>query len=157
MSCTTQPAPPPRSTTLCTNWQVAPRLGVFEQLKQQVQDGGRKSKKHLLCLKLLIDWRAQTLKSYLSSGLDSLPNAEEADDPDHQQTQRQVPFHRTQVVDAGADGQHVISATAKKARGGQGRTAGPDRVQNPPGTGLDRRSTERFRVIEDSCWVFFCK
>lgn len=42
--------------------------------------------------------------SYLSGGLDSLPYAEEADDPDDQQTQGQVPFHWTQVVYAGADG-----------------------------------------------------
>lgn len=53
-------------------------------------------------------------ESYLSRRLDSLPDTEEADDPDEQQTQGEVPLHRTQVVDPGADGEHVISATKRK-------------------------------------------
>lgn len=47
--------------------------------------------------------------SYLSGGLDPLPDAEEADDPDQQQTQSQVPFDGADVIDTLADSQYVIS------------------------------------------------
>lgn len=49
--------------------------------------------------------------SYLSGGLDPLPDAEEADDPDQQQTQSQVPFNGADVIDTLANSQYVISTT----------------------------------------------
>lgn len=49
--------------------------------------------------------------SYLSGGLDPLPDAEEADDPNQQQTQSQVPFNGADVIDTFANSQYIISTT----------------------------------------------
>lgn len=48
--------------------------------------------------------------THFPRGLDSLPDAEEADDPHCQETQGQVPLQGPDVLDPGGDAQHVASA-----------------------------------------------
>lgn len=47
--------------------------------------------------------------THFPRGLDSLPDAEEADDPHCQETQGQVPLQGPDVLDPGGDAQHVAS------------------------------------------------
>lgn len=56
------------------------------------------------------------LGTHLPSGLDPLPDAEEADDPHGKETQGQVPLQGPDVLDPGGDAQHVASAASKEMR-----------------------------------------
>lgn len=49
-------------------------------------------------------------KTYFPSGLDSLPDAKEADNPHCQKTQRQVPLQGPNVLDPRGDAEDVASA-----------------------------------------------
>lgn len=67
--------------------------------------------------------------SYLSGGLDPLPDAEEADDPDQQQTQSQVPFNGADVIDTLANSQYVISTTKQNKIQCKEKIKSPEKVQ----------------------------
>ncbi len=79
-----------------------------ETLKLQSQQHNTTS----LNYKNRTEWKKN--RFYLASGLDSLPDAEKADDPDEQQTQSQVPFDWTYVLYATADTQNIVSATQQQ-------------------------------------------
>lgn len=51
-----------------------------------------------------------SLSTHFPSGLDSLPDAEEADNPHCQETQGQVPLQGPDVLDPRGDAQNVASA-----------------------------------------------
>ena len=57
---------------------------------------------------------ACSLVGYLSSGLDALPDAEEADDPHGQQTESQVPLDGPQIVNTAGDGQHITPGRGER-------------------------------------------
>lgn len=67
--------------------------------------------------------------SYLSGGLDPLPDAEEADDPDQQQTQSQVPFNGADVINTLANSQYVISTTKQNKIQCKKKIRSPEKVQ----------------------------
>lgn len=79
--------------------------------------------------------------SHLAGGLHSLPDAEEADDPDEQQTQSQVPLHGADVLDAAGDAQHVVSAE----REGELRSIPADQPDQSQTKGPPNRPPDRPR------------
>lgn len=56
------------------------------------------------------------LSTHFPSGLDSLPDAEEADNPHCQETQGQVPLQGPYVLDPSGDAQDVASAEDTDAK-----------------------------------------
>lgn len=68
--------------------------------------------------------------THFPRGLDSLPDAEEANDPHCQETQGQVPLQGPDVLDPGGDAQHVASA------GGHERLERHARIVRSGGVGV---------------------
>lgn len=56
------------------------------------------------------------LGTHFPSGLDSLPDAEEADNPHCQETQGQVPLQGADVLDPSGDAQNIASAEDTQAQ-----------------------------------------